>query len=167
MSDLEKSRSLISRLARSRLVIAVTATVVASGLGGSVAAVASSSKTKTQGTVAVKGPLLGTFTTASGNAGPTLPDVGTYFVVVEAAIIGPSASAISGTCNVETSEPFIFSGSFSLPANSAFNGRFSFSGMLVVSNGNQPALTEIVCKTFDGPVFKPDNAQWWVEKVNT
>jgi hypothetical protein len=169
MSDTQKSRSWLSRFVRSRLVVVLTAAVIASGLGGTAAAVASNSKAKTQGPVVVKGPPLGTFTTTSGDS-PTLPTAGTYFVVVKVGIDNTGDSPLRGECGVTAISdgepvPGGFVGAIIVPSEAGT--AFSFSGMVVVGQFDAPETMQVDCINEAAQRVPNGGASWWVEKVNT
>jgi hypothetical protein len=158
-------------LTRSRLVVVLTAAVVASGLGGTAAAVASNSKVKTQAPVVVKGPPLGTFTTTSGNS-PTLPTAGTYLVVVNVSIENPVDSPLRGNCTAAQLSGGLpvshgFTGAFIVSSGTGTVNGFSFSGMVVVSATDAPVTMAMFCINEAGQHVPNLGATWWVEKVNT
>jgi hypothetical protein len=170
MSDSQKSRSWLSRFVRSRLAIVLTTAVIASGLGGTAAAVASNSKAKTQGPVAVKGPPLGTFTTTSGDS-PTFPTAGTYFVVVNIGIENQADSPLRGSCGAAqvSSGGAVpgFASAFIVQSGPGVVSGFTFSGMVVVAASNAPATLFIQCMNEAGQKVPHQGVTWWVEKVNT
>jgi hypothetical protein len=168
MSDSQKSRSWVSRFVRHRLVIVLAFAVIASGLGSTAAALASKSKAKAQAPVAVKGPPLGTFTTASGDS-PTLPTAGTYFVVVKVDIQNSGDSPLVGDCGVTaTTTGSGFSGFESaIVVAPQVETAFSLSGMAVVGQFDAPQTMQAACINETGQPVPNEGATWWVEKVNT